>query len=96
MGPPSSIALVGGQTAYNAFPNNVRSTWIKDPGLRRLNFGVGLMFCSAAANGFDGSLMNGLLALPQCQYCDECQKCPSDIWQLKRILVTYPLAFLAL
>ncbi|KAK6330451.1 hypothetical protein TWF696_003342 [Orbilia brochopaga] len=44
-------------------PNNTNSKWWKDPGLRRLNLAIGLMFCSAAANGFDSSLINGLLIL---------------------------------
>ncbi|KAJ6256484.1 Lactose permease [Drechslerella dactyloides] len=46
-----------------ALPNNTNKTWWKDPGLRRLNLAIGLMFCSAAANGFDSSLINGLLIL---------------------------------
>ncbi|KAJ4301733.1 hypothetical protein N0V90_003826 [Kalmusia sp. IMI 367209] len=65
MGGPAGIVSQSGDAAYKSLKNNVNSKWINDPGLRRLNFGIALMFCSAAANGFDGSLMNGLLAIPQ-------------------------------
>ncbi|KAI9925270.1 hypothetical protein ASPWEDRAFT_32435 [Aspergillus wentii DTO 134E9] len=53
-----------GENAYASIPNNTMGEWTKDKGLRRLNLGVCLMFASAAANGYDGSLMNGLLTLP--------------------------------
>ncbi|KAK7179854.1 hypothetical protein DPSP01_004595 [Paraphaeosphaeria sporulosa] len=65
MGGPTGIVSESGGAAYKTLRNNVASSWIRDPGLRRLNIGIGLMFSSAAANGFDGSLMNGLLAIPQ-------------------------------
>lgn len=39
--------------------------WYKDAGLRRLYLGIGLTFASATCNGFDASLMNGLLAIPR-------------------------------
>lgn len=55
-----------GADVYRALPNNTNASWFKDRGLRRLNFGVILMFASAAANGYDGALMNGLLTLPMC------------------------------
>ncbi|CAG8197762.1 unnamed protein product [Penicillium salamii] len=60
----NAVVATSGEDAYNSLPNNTHDQWIKDAGLRRLNLGVGLMFTSAAANGYDGSLMNGLLALP--------------------------------
>lgn len=66
MGGPAGIVSESGGAAYKTLRNNVASSWMKDPGLRKLNFGIGLMFFSAAANGFDGSLMNGLLAIPRC------------------------------
>lgn len=62
----NAVVATSGEDAYNSLPNNTHDQWIKDAGLRRLNLGVGLMFTSAAANGYDGSLMNGLLALPLC------------------------------
>ncbi|KAF3931141.1 hypothetical protein ABW20_dc0109474 [Dactylellina cionopaga] len=37
--------------------------WFTDSGLRRLNFSIGVIFLSAAANGFDSSLINGLLII---------------------------------
>ncbi|CAI7626997.1 unnamed protein product [Penicillium pancosmium] len=60
----NTVVTTSGADAYNSLSNNTHEQWIKDAGLRRLNLGVGLMFTSAAANGYDGSLMNGLLALP--------------------------------
>ncbi|KAF2496670.1 hexose transporter [Lophium mytilinum] len=66
MGGPGGIVSESGNSAYKSLRNNVNSKWIHDPGLRKLNIGVGMMFASAAANGFDGSLMNGLLAIPRC------------------------------
>lgn len=62
----NAVVTASGENAYNSLSNNTHEQWTKDPGLRRLNLGVGLMFTSAAANGYDGSLMNGLLALPLC------------------------------
>lgn len=52
---------------YKTLPNNCASSWWRDPGLRRLNLGILLVFASATANGFDGSLLNGLLAIPRFQ-----------------------------
>jgi hypothetical protein len=62
----NTVVTTSGEDTYASFENNTHDQWIKDAGLRRLNLGVGLMFTSAAANGYDGSLMNGLLALPLC------------------------------
>lgn len=62
------VVSSSGTDVYRALPNNTNASWFKDKGLRRLNFGVILMFASAAANGYDGALMNGLLALPMCEY----------------------------
>ncbi|KAK9312303.1 general substrate transporter [Lipomyces starkeyi] len=59
------VVTNSGSDEYKTLRNNTNERWVKDKGLRRLNIGIGLMFSSAAANGFDGSLMNGLLALPQ-------------------------------
>jgi sugar porter (SP) family MFS transporter len=67
MGGPGGVVAHGGDAAYKTLKNNVHSQWIHDPGLRKLNIGIGLMFASAAANGYDGSLMNGLLAIPKCK-----------------------------
>jgi len=62
------VVATSGDSAYKALNNNTNSTWWKDAGLRRLNLGILFMFGSAAANGFDGSLMNGLLAIPACKF----------------------------
>lgn len=64
MGGPSGIVASGGDAVYNTLSNNVNAKWTRDPGLRRLNLAILTMFASAAANGFDGSLINGLLAIP--------------------------------
>ncbi|KAI9735938.1 MAG: hypothetical protein M1834_001404 [Cirrosporium novae-zelandiae] len=61
---PCGLSIAAGAAEYKALPNNTNSSWIRDPGLRKLNLGITLMFCSAASNGFDGGLINGLLALP--------------------------------
>lgn len=53
-----------GNDVYKTLSNNVNDAWIRDKGLRRLNLAIGAMFASAAANGYDGSLINGLLAMP--------------------------------
>jgi MFS family permease len=53
-----------GDEFYNTLANNCHPQWWRDPGLRRLNIGVLLVFASATANGYDGSLINGLLPIP--------------------------------
>ncbi|THY11718.1 general substrate transporter [Aureobasidium pullulans] len=64
MGGPAGVVAASGSEVYKSLRNNVNPKWIQDPGLRKLNFGVATMFASAAANGYDGSLINGLLAIP--------------------------------
>ncbi|KAH0129272.1 hypothetical protein KCU66_g4396, partial [Aureobasidium melanogenum] len=64
MGGPAGVVAASGSEVYKTLRNNVNAKWIQDPGLRKLNFGVATMFASAAANGYDGSLINGLLAIP--------------------------------
>ena len=61
------VVAPSGGDHYASLPNNTKASWIRDKGLRRLNLGVVLMFASAAANGYDGALMNGLLTLPMCK-----------------------------
>jgi MFS family permease len=53
-----------GDEFYKSLQNNCHPTWWRDPGLRKLNLGVLLVFASATANGYDGSLINGLLPIP--------------------------------
>lgn len=53
--------------AWKLLPNNTHQSWVKDRGLRRLNLGIALMFASSAGTGYNGSLINGLLVLPQCK-----------------------------
>ncbi|KAI2793060.1 hypothetical protein POX_b03107 [Penicillium oxalicum] len=45
--------------------NQTNQNWLKDPGLRKLNLGILCLFMSSAGTGYNGSLMNGLLVLPE-------------------------------
>lgn len=51
--------------------NQTNQNWLKDPGLRKLNLGILCLFMSSAGTGYNGSLMNGLLVLPECT-CSRC------------------------
>lgn len=53
-----------GDNIYKSLENNCHQKWWKDPGLRVLVFATLSVFGSATANGYDGSLMNGLLTIP--------------------------------
>lgn len=64
-GPANNNASSKGDEVYKTLLNNCHPKWYKDPGLRRLYLGIALTFSSATSNGFDASLMNGLLAIPQ-------------------------------
>lgn len=72
MGGPAGVVAESGNAIYKTLHNNVHPKWTKDPGLRRLNIGILMMFASAAANGYDGSLINGLLAIPYCRHSFSC------------------------
>ncbi|KAJ5760975.1 hypothetical protein N7520_008131 [Penicillium odoratum] len=48
-----------------ALPKDDDRSWLRDPGLRKLNLGIAFMFASSAGTGYNGSLMNGLLVLPK-------------------------------
>lgn len=78
------VVSSSGTDVYRALPNNTNASWFKDKGLRRLNFGVILMFASAAANGYDGALMNGLLTLPMCEYLFFFSMPPLSLWPMQR------------
>ncbi|KAJ5448930.1 Major facilitator superfamily domain general substrate transporter [Penicillium cf. griseofulvum] len=45
--------------------NNTNSSWIRDPGLRKLNLGIGFMLSASATAGYCASMINGLLVLPE-------------------------------
>lgn len=64
MGGPAGVVASSGNDVYKTLRNNINPVWTRDPGLRKLNFAILTMFASAAANGYDGSLINGLLAIP--------------------------------
>lgn len=53
--------------ALKMLPNNTHKNWMKDRGLRKLNLGIAFMFASSAGTGYNGSLINGLLVLPECK-----------------------------
>ncbi|KAF4970355.1 hypothetical protein FSARC_2611 [Fusarium sarcochroum] len=65
MGAKSSPRVNPGNEVYKRYKNNTNEKWTQDPGLRKLNLGIAFMFSSAASNGYDGSLMNGLLTIQQ-------------------------------
>ena len=48
-----------------------RTTWYKDPGLRKLYILMPILFLGATTNGYDGSLLNGLQTMNQWQTCNE-------------------------
>lgn len=52
--------------ALKILPNRTHQNWLKDRGLRKLNLGIAFIFASSAGTGYSGSLMNGLLVLPEC------------------------------
>ncbi|KAJ5779536.1 hypothetical protein N7457_007256 [Penicillium paradoxum] len=51
--------------ASKVLQNNTHSNWMKDPGLRRLNLGIGFMLSASATAGYCASMINGLLVLPE-------------------------------
>lgn len=59
-----AVVSHAGDNIYKSLSNNCNPKWWKDPGLRVLVFAILSVFGSATANGYDGSLMNGLLAIP--------------------------------
>lgn len=53
--------------ASKVLQNNTNVNWVKDPGLRKLNLGIGLMLSASATAGYCASMINGLLVLPECK-----------------------------
>ncbi|KAI5477364.1 hexose transporter [Pseudohyphozyma bogoriensis] len=45
--------------------NNTHRNWWMDPGLRKLNLFIVILFLASASGGFDGSLINGLESIPR-------------------------------
>lgn len=52
------------ELAGREFP---RLSWWKEPGMRGLYFRLMFVVLTSATNGYDGSMMNGLQALPYWQ-----------------------------
>ncbi|KAI3556672.1 sugar transporter [Colletotrichum abscissum] len=56
------------QALESTTPLNTKTTsWLKDPGLRPLNFGLFFLLFGDVAHGFDGSLINNLQQINQWQ-----------------------------
>ncbi|CAG8257326.1 unnamed protein product [Penicillium nalgiovense] len=51
--------------ASKVLQNNTNGNWMKDPGMRRLNLGIGFMLSASATAGYCASMINGLLVLPE-------------------------------
>ncbi|OLN95585.1 Lactose permease 15 [Colletotrichum chlorophyti] len=89
----ANVKAVGAELAA-VLPDN--GPWYKQPHILRLNLCVASIVMCASANGYDGSMMNGLLALPQWH---EFMKQPTGAWlgfinaaySLGNLLV-YPIA----
>lgn len=70
-----NLKSVGAELASVLPPDD--TAWYKKTHLRRLNYSIFCMIILASANGYDGSLMNGLQALPQWNaFMDQ----PSGAW----------------
>ncbi|KAL5613045.1 hypothetical protein FOVSG1_002108 [Fusarium oxysporum f. sp. vasinfectum] len=65
MAPHLSSAKHSGPQPLLEAANNCNELWWRDPGLRTLNFWLAVLFLSPFMIGFDGSLIGGLLAIPQ-------------------------------
>ncbi|ORY91580.1 general substrate transporter [Leucosporidium creatinivorum] len=52
------------KATYADWANNTHSSWWKDPGLRRCTLYCVLLFFGIFSGGYDGSLLNGLQAMP--------------------------------
>lgn len=66
MGFHSKHAAAVGHELAAVLPDDGIS-WYRKPHLLKLNFCMFCLFMFASANGYDGSMMNGLQALPQWQ-----------------------------
>ncbi|WOO83976.1 Lactose permease [Vanrija pseudolonga] len=49
---------------YSAFANNTHAKWWKDPGMRMGFIHIFILYSAVYSLGYDGSLLNGLQALP--------------------------------
>jgi hypothetical protein len=56
-------------TAFNFadLPNNTNRSWWKDPGMRMGMIHIFILYTAVYSLGYDGSLLNGLQALPAWQ-----------------------------
>ena len=52
---------------YETLPNNTAASWWRDPGLTKLAFFMATLTISAVGSGVDGSLINGIQIIPQCE-----------------------------
>lgn len=68
MGAPDALHSASVARPLTSYSNNAHHQWWHDPGLRKLNLMFVIIFMSPLMIGFDGSLINGLLAIPQCMF----------------------------
>jgi hypothetical protein len=53
--------------SFADLPNNTNKSWWKDPGMRRGMIHIFILYTAVYSLGYDGSLLNGLQALPAWQ-----------------------------
>ena len=54
-------------TNFADLPNNTAKSWWKDPGMRKGMIHIFILYAAVYSLGYDGSLLNGLQALPAWQ-----------------------------
>ena len=52
---------------FRDLPNNTATCWWKDPGMRVSMLHIIILYLAVFSLGYDGSLLNGLQALPSWQ-----------------------------
>jgi hypothetical protein len=52
---------------FASLPNNTATSWWRDPGMRKGMIHIFILYTAVYSLGYDGSLLNGLQALPAWQ-----------------------------
>lgn len=52
---------------FASLPNNTAASWWRDPGMRKGMIHIFILYTAVYSLGYDGSLLNGLQALPAWQ-----------------------------
>ncbi|KAK4684017.1 hypothetical protein P7C73_g6192, partial [Tremellales sp. Uapishka_1] len=60
----ASASTTVGNSPVSHLRNNAATWWVQDAGMRKLALAIAVGFAGSINNGYDGSLMNGLLANP--------------------------------